>query len=585
MGDQARYFGRSGQLWTVQPILLRPGYLRPTSAGNEHPAPHSVDLVHNEDEDNYGALRQFADRGERATAIKLIAAAAPVTPALLDVIDDPALPPAIVTSWAAGGSDVLLSRLHEADDLAYLLESGRRWEPAEALRALVPLGQALDTLAERGFVPLELSPDHLIYNSGSIRLVGISRHRYRPNVPMMPDPSGMSLPAALLLGDDMPALAAGTGVWRATQTRVLLRLAGWMACGLPPAAWGPVAATTDLERYLKFAGFADTPRISPGRLADSLAATADHQEQRAVEQRLREASAILLYDNEECAVRGVESNYEWLRGYESEWLTATVREVDGGLVKARIDVPGGNSWSTTVRWQGTPQGSRRRYGHVDLREHYSVGDRVTVQVREVLRPDDGKHWPQTRVTIVDENGTWMRPRRRGLVRINAESVRLGLLLEHGPSVVAIAALDARGTGPRASLLSGAGWALVEPGQLGQLAKHLTRINPDARYVIAGRPSDAVASALGTVNPEVVLPSSAQAAPVVARRPATDLPYVDDPDLTEFGKRLPPRTGKSFQRRTFPAAWAHAWDAHESDSGAGSAPVSAPKQWESLASVL
>jgi hypothetical protein len=552
MSNHPSYRGKSGRMWTVLPLLLPGGHLRPPGDDRYAPA-RQVSFVHNEPDDTYGALRSYADRRQRSAAISLLVAGSPVTPVLLDMVDDPALPPAIVTAWSAGGSDVMLARLHEADDLAYVLESGLRWTPAQALRTLVPLGKALDSLADKGFVPIELSPDHLIYNGGSIKLAGIGRHLYRPDSGDIPDVSGMSLPSVLLLGDDHPAPGARLAVWRAAQQRALLRLAGWMSCGLPPAAWGPVSAPSDLDAYLRHAGFTRMPRLTSGELAVSLAAAADYEEDADADRRLDHAAAVLCYDDPACSAPG-ESLYDWVAAYQGQNLAATVDEVGTDAVKARIEVPGGDPWTVRVPWQATPYARQR--GFVDLTNHYAVGDPVTIRLRQVVRAGGGH--PRTEAEIVGGGGLVMRPRVKSRVEINPESLRLGLLHEHGPAVVAIAVFDRRKTGVLSSLLSGAGWVLIEPADLTGLAHRLRRLSPQVRLMIAGVPSAALTEALGNAATEIVLPSSSAAPPQVSHRPATDLPFIRDPTLEEFRRMSPEGAGRSFGRRTFAAGWAYAW---------------------------
>ena len=555
MSSRPSHQGKSGRVWTVLPLLLHGGHLRPQAGGRYAPA-RQVSFVHDEHDDTYGALRSFADRRQRFAAIELLAAGSPVTPVLLNIVDDPALPPAIVTAWAAGGSDVMLARLHEADDLAFVLESGLRWTPAQALRTLVPLGRALDALAEKGFVPIELSPDHMIYNGGSIKLASVSRHLYRPDSADIPDVSGMSLPSVLLLGDDHPAPGAPLAVWRAAQRRALLRLAGWMACGLPPAAWGPVSTPPDFDAYLRHAGFARMPRLTPGELAASLAEAADYEEDADADRWLDQAAAVLFYDDPACSASG-ESVYDWLATYRRQNLAAVIDEVDASAVKARIDVPGGDLWRVRVPWQATPYADQRRF--VDLTNHYRRGEPVTIRLRQVVRAAGGQ--ARTEAEIVEGDGLVMRPRARSRVEINPESLRLGLLHEHGPGVVAIAVFDPRRTGARSSLLSGAGWVLVEPADLPRLAPRLRRLGPQVRRMIAGLPSAALTEALGGATAEVVLPFSSAAPPQVSHRPATELPFISDPALEEFRRVSPEGAGRSFGRRTFAAGWAYAW-AHQ-----------------------
>ena len=289
--------GRSGRAWTLRAFQVRPGHLRP----HDGTQPHQVDLVSDERGNTFGALRRFADRHERADALALLGIAGPAGPALLDVVDGAESPPSIVTAWAPGRSAVPLDQLVEPDDLLAQIHEGRRWTPAAALRLLVPLGNALDRFAERGFVPLELSPDHLVENGGGVRLVGWGRHLYQPRKARLPDSSGMSLPTTQMLCGEMPGPAAGFAEWRQAQVRMLLRLAGWMCSGLPPGSWGVVTGAGQ-DDYLQASGFASVPALVPGRLAQTLAAATVTERAAEAEQRVRRASCVVLYD--EAALQG-----------------------------------------------------------------------------------------------------------------------------------------------------------------------------------------------------------------------------------------------------------------------------------------
>ncbi|WP_326670311.1 hypothetical protein [Streptomyces sp. NBC_01257] len=295
-GLLTRIPGRSGRIWEPHTVQLRPGHLRSSGAA----AVRATRLVKDEDADAYGALRVFPNRRQRGRAAALLAAGNPVMPALLDIVDHPGLPPALVTAWSPGASSTPLHALRERDDLDTMLAAGHRWSPAEALHTLVPLGRALDDMARAGFTPLELSPDHLVLNSGSLAFVGLGRHGYIPSEGRMPGPQGMSLPSALLLGEDLPPAGGShdTAVrWREVQVRALTRLAGWMACGLPPAAWGPVHGPADLGGYLEAAGFQRVPALRPGQLADTLARAAGQEEEARALRDFAEAEALLVYDD------------------------------------------------------------------------------------------------------------------------------------------------------------------------------------------------------------------------------------------------------------------------------------------------
>ncbi|MFI5683821.1 hypothetical protein [Streptomyces sp. NPDC051636] len=444
--------GRSGRWWEPHAVQLRPGHLRSAGAAEVR----ATRLVKEEGADVYGALRLFPNRKRRGQAAALLAAGNPVTPALLDIVDHPGLPPALITAWAPGASSVPLHTLRERDDLDAMLAAGHRWTPAQALRTLVPLGRALDDMAREGFVPIELSPDHLVVNSGSLMLAGIGRHGYLPHEGRMPGVQGMSLPSALLLGGDLPTAATGQEAlvrWREVQVRALTRLAGWMACGLPPGAWGSVDGPADLHGYLAAAGFQRVPALRPGRLADTLARAARLEEQARAHADFAEAEALLVYDD-------------------------------------------------------TAQ--------------YSGGERLAV---------------------------------------NPEALRLGLLHEHGPKVIALAAFDNRRLSTRgATLLSGAGWVLVRPDELIGLAGRAASAAPTrARLVVAGRMGAAGLRELQRVRGgrvEQVDPDDMSVLPPkIAGMRADQLPFFNDRDMEAYSAEiLDGKGGQAMRRRTFAGGW-------------------------------
>ncbi|MFF4060232.1 hypothetical protein ACFYZ8_31895 [Streptomyces sp. NPDC001668] len=452
--------GRSERLWEPHTLQVRQGHLRSADAAEIR----ATRLVKDRAADVYGALRLFANRTQRGLASALLAAGNPVTPPLLDVVDQPGLPPGLITAWAPGDPFVPARRLQECDDLDALLTKGSRWTPAEALRTLVPLGRALDDMANKGFVPIELSPDHLVVNSDSVVLVGIGRHCYIPREGALPGPQGMSLPSALLLGSDVPSAATGQEArvrWREIQVRALTRLAGWMSCGLAPGAWGAVAGPSDLRAYLKAAGFQHVPELRPGQLADTLARAAADEEQARARADIADTQVLLVYDHA-AQFRG-----------------------------------------------GSP------------------------------------------------------------LMINPEALRLGLLHDHGPKVLALAAFESRRQGARvATLLSGAGWVLVRPTELVDRVRSALSSAPRARVVIVGRMSAADLRRIEQswdgrverVDPEDL----SLAVPRIAGRPADQLPYLTDPALAQYSadlledpnvpaaRRRP--TGQAIRRRTFAGGW-------------------------------
>lgn len=450
-GILVRIPGRSGRVWEPRALQLRPGHLRSSGAAEVR----ATRLVKDKDADVYGALRIFPTRKQRGRAVALLRSGSPVTPALLDIVDHPRLPPALVTAWSPGNSFVPLHALRDRDDLDAMLVAGHRWTPASALHTLVPLGRALDDMAREGFVPIELSPDHLVVNSGSLVLVGLGRHGYIPSEGRMPGAQGMSLPSALLLGGDVPLAGSGeqtAAQWREVQVRALTRLAGWMAGGLPPAAWGVVDGPTDLYAYLKAAGFQHVPVLRPGHLADTLAGAAREEERERARTDFAEAEALLVYDD--------------------------TAQVGGG---ERLD-------------------------------------------------------------------------------INPEALRLGLLHEHGPKVIALAAFDQRRLSSRsATLLSGAGWVLVRPQELGALVGRAATTAPDARLVVAGRMGAGTLRQLQRVSgsrvEQVDWNDLSGVAPKIAGVPADQLPFVTDRDMDAYSEQiLDGKGGQAMRRRTFAGGW-------------------------------
>ncbi|REE97766.1 hypothetical protein [Thermomonospora umbrina] len=555
--------GRSGREWVSLHPLIRPGHLRPHQSETDVAPPHQVDLVSDEGGNTFGALRRFARRRDRERALALLAAAGPVAPVLLDLIEDVDMPPSVVTAWAPGRpghAAVALDRLVEPDDLLAQLEEGRRWRPAEALRLLAPLGEALDRLDGRGFVPMELSPDHLVENGGAIRLVGLSRHVYKPRERSLPAPSGMSLATTQLIGGHLPSAGATPGEWRRAQTLVLLRLAGWMCCGLPPGSWGDVHDDAGNEEYLRFAGFASVPRLEPGRLAASLAAASETEQWAEAERRVRDAPCVVFYDPAGC--RGQDETIQaWLEGLIGQRVNAEVTEVEQGHVRVRLDNLGTDTWRIRIPRRSTPQAApRTQQRRVDLTEHYAVGRSVTVVI-DAVTPDenDPRRVRETTARIVEGSGAPARARqKRPPVTVNPEAVRLGLLEEHGPGVVAVAAFADRHTSPAAALLSGAGWTVVNPGDLDTVADTVRGLSPGARVVIAGRPGTRLSSALTRNPPRVldeVLPTAASG-PRIAGLSAASLPFVADHDFKAFDAEvLRGEGGASLRRRTFTAGWA------------------------------
>ena len=468
--------GRSGRDWALRAFQVRPGHLRP----HDGRQPHQVDLVSDDQGNTFGALRRFADRRERADALALLGLAGPAGPALLDLVDLAESPPAIVTSWAPGRSAVPLDQLVEPDDLLAQIQDGRRWKPAAALRLLVPLCTALDRFAERGFIPLELSPDHLVENGGGVRLVGWAVTFTSHGTPSCPTGSGMSLPTTQMLCGELPGPAADFADWRQAQIRMILRLAGWMYGGLPPGSWGMVTPTGQ-DAYLRASGFASVPALIPGRLAETLASAAVAERTAEAEQRVRRASCVVLYD-EAAGQSSWETREAWQQALVGERLTATVIEVEANRIRVEVDADGHEKWPFNIYWRDTPEAGRRDSGYVNLTRSYTAGDTVTIVITSA-RPISAK--------IVAGGGARARARRRlPELRVNPEAVRLGLLEEHGPDVVAVAALPTtRQASPMAALLSGAGWLMIEPNRFPDVLRTVGREVPSARVVVAGRQAD------------------------------------------------------------------------------------------------
>ncbi|MGV9663783.1 hypothetical protein [Nocardia niigatensis] len=504
-----------------------------------------VTLVSDSTTTIFGSLRPFRDHTERGTALAFIAAANPIVPALLDVTDSARSSPSIILAWAPGGSARRLVDAVEPDDLLSQLEAGRRWKPAEALRLLIPLGRALDRLATLGFVPVELSPDHLVENAGSLRLVGIGRHLYRPGDGNIPDPCGMSLATTQLLCGDILRPNSRPTQWRALQMNLLLRLAAWMCGGLPPSYWGEVSKSPEQSAYLEAAGFATNPVLRPGRLAETLSAAADIEQAAEARDRIRRASCVLFFD--EAGAMANESREDWQRTLVGMPLSARVIEVDQNRLRVELDGDG-EKWPFNVFWSDTPAGTNRTSsGYVDLTEIYTVGQTVTVVVTQ--------YRPLTAQVVTGSGAVPRGRRRRAQVRVNAESIRLGLLCEHGPDVVAIAAVSAaRQARAAAALLSGAGWVIVDPSEINGIARNIGGLAPNAHIYLAGRAQAGLTAWLPPDFCEIVL--DAPTVPTIAGRNAASLPFVSDPDFKVFSTEvLPEQAGAAAKRRTFAPAWA------------------------------
>ncbi|MGW6485585.1 hypothetical protein [Streptomyces sp. NPDC055056] len=557
--------GRTDSRWEVRDLLLRPGHLRPSGPGTR--AGGATRMVRDASAGVYGALRVFPDRRSRSDAASLLAAGSPVTPALLDLVDHPDLPPSLVTAWSPGSSTKPLSALMERDDLAAMLDEGHRWTPAAALQLLVPLGRTLDDLAQAGFTPVELSPDHLVVNSGSLSLVGLGRHGYLPAHGRMPETQGMSLPTTLLLGDDLPVLGVGLPVqWREVQLRALIRLAGWMACGLPPASWGSVRGLSDLGQYLQYAGFAQMPALRPGRLAEDLATAAEAEEAARARRDIAGSAALLVYeDPAQVAVQ--ESRSAWVASLAGRTWQAEVAEVKADRLFVNLPTGGPQAWRLMVERWDTPEALELRQSgglssRLDLRELYRPGQRVAVEVGEPTGQGQGPHrWPKAKGKLVRAVAAAPRPMlRRAAVEINPEPVRLGLLHDHGPAVLALAAFTPSREGTKlATQLSGAGWVLVAPDQLARQVARATAAAPSARVVAAGRLSPAVQAAAGGSHRQLeqVDPHAPTDCPAIAGRPADQLPYLTDQNLDAYHQDVlggGSGGGQSLRRRTFAAGW-------------------------------
>jgi len=555
--------GRSGAEWHTIQVMVRPGHLRPGELSQ-------VDLVYCEQLRAHGALRRFATRRHRAEGLLVLAATQPYAPVVIDLIDDPSDPPSVITSWVAGGANKTLDQLSEADDLNAMIDSGRRWRPAEALRLLVPIGAALDRLAKYDIVPIELSPDHIVLNAGSVRLVGLSRHTYRPTQGRMPDPGGMSLPTTLLLGSDYPTASHTLELWRRAQQRALLRLAGWMACGLSPAAWGGVDTPDELHNYLRYAGFGSTPALRAGKLAGSLLEAAEIEERAAVHNEVRSAAAVVVYDHAALARATHEDEQTWLRAHIGRVLLGRVQSVRSSDMNVVVTPEPGKRWRVFVSFRDV-QGlaHRRRYGEwIDLTRHYTPGASVKVRITHVGSGfQTSRNRDQGYVLlgdVVDDAtpASSARPQHHSEeLQINPESVRLGLIHDHGRNVLALAAFGSdTGTSNQAALLAAAGWLLVDDSELPATVRRVAALNPTARIVVIGQPSGQMREAL-PARAEILSLTSVEAPVVIAGQPATELPFVADGRLKAFrADLLDNRGGQSLRRRTFAAGWALALDA-------------------------
>ncbi|MFF3639397.1 hypothetical protein [Streptomyces sp. NPDC002250] len=551
---RSAYVGRSGTRWEALDRRVRPA-----------DTPVQVELVRNHGR-ALGALRgaTAADQASLDAAVPLLLGTSRlVVPVLLDQI-----PPIAghgtryLTTWATSDSiRASASESQDDDSLAHSLRRGLRLSPTAALELLAPLGDLLDVCTRDGLYPVELSPDHLIVDHGSLRLVGFSRHGYLPAGKVRPDWEGASSWTRDLLGHQAPP--TDEEELRQYQTRALWALAGWLGSGRRPAAWSAVATDRHLAGYLRDAGFAVDPfadRDLP--LGQALIRAAERQRTESAVRELAHTAAVVVFDGRQALDPQRDETYQ--------------RSLVKGIFNARVQERSDDQGPVRVTLRG---GLRVRLDRPDssaVPQALRSGERVTV---EITRYD----------TYVDKRGqrqgtlrgrqVWDRAAQELPARdeINPEAVRLAAVLERGRPVLGIARLTQRQMNSAlAGLLGTSGWILTEddPAPLLRRARKLCSAaggqtkTPDlylvgpadpalngvaAEYAAVHRvvPGESTTFSLGTADDGTPVRTSWQ-----------DLPFVSDLTLDELRETVfpgadgrPSSAGKSLARQTFPVAFA------------------------------
>ncbi|MGW2785729.1 hypothetical protein ACWC3X_31475 [Streptomyces populi] len=545
-GRTADVTGRSGRGWDLVDRLIRP-------VGE----PSRVRMVKAVDGSALGALRAAApqDQASLDTAVPVLMGTSQfVVPVLLDVLPaDDAEGTRYITTWATGdaiGTDATRQR---DDSLAHEMERGLRMSPTQALELLAPLGALLQEAAERGVLPVELSPDHLVVDNGSLRLTGFSRHGYAPQRGIRPAWSNASPWTRGLLGDEEPP--ADAQALRRYQFRALWALAGWLGSGRRPATWRAVASDEHLQEYLRSAGFRVNPfahtEMSPAVLTDAV------RDQRRADTvaEIAATAAVVVY--EVGAPLDVRDDEKYLRSLVGGVHRAEVRGVSAtdGVVH-HVKLPG----EISVRLpkpKTVTDAHKAEVGHWIVVEITSYDTRLDKNSRAL-----GLRGRQ----VLDVEPTPLPERQV----VNPEAIRLAALLERRRPVLGIARIGSQDlTSDLAGLLGTSGWVLTEdkPADLlervVELSRQETGTAPDVYLV--GVPENSLgpatreASRIHRLVPgqEVTFAvrSSADGTSLPVRW--QELPFVRDTDLGAVRREVYPNSsaGKSVARQTFPAAFA------------------------------
>ncbi|MGW2824111.1 hypothetical protein ACWC24_24405 [Streptomyces sp. NPDC001443] len=538
--------GRSGRVWDLVERRIRP-------VGE----PAQVRMVRANDGSALGALRAAAEHDQDSldTAVRVLMGTSQfVVPVLLDV-----LPATLdqgtryITTWATGDAIESDATEQQDDSLAHELARGLRIPPTRALELIAPLGALLEEAAEGGLFPVELSPDHLVVDNGSLRLTGFSRHGYAPQRGIRPDWANASEWTRGLLGDEEPP--AGAEALRRYQFRALWALAGWLGSGRRPASWRAVASDEHLQEYLKSAGFRIDPfahsRMSAAVLTDAV--REQHKADAVTE--IAGSAAVVVYDAS--TALNARQDEKYLRSLVGGFYQAKVRarsESDGVVYRAAL--PGGIS----VRLDKPKTVTADHKTAVDSWIHVEItAYEAGLDKNGRTRGLRGRQVPGGKSTPLPERKS-----------VNPEAIRLAALLERGRPVLGIARIGSRDiAGDLAGLLGTSGWVLTEddPAELlervVQLCREETDTAPDVYLVSVSEdslgPKARAACRINRLVPGEEVTFAVRSGSDGTSLPVRwqDLPFVYDLDLAKVREHVYPKStaGKSVARQTFPVAFA------------------------------
>ncbi|MDF3300048.1 hypothetical protein [Streptomyces tropicalis] len=545
-GADAELAGRSGRGWDPVERMIRP-------VGE----PAQVRMVKASDDSALGALRSATpqDQDSLDIAVRILMGTSQlVVPVLLDVLPaSTGQGTRYITTWATGDAIETDATRQEDDSLAHKMALGLRTSPTQALELIAPLGALLEEAAERGLFPVELSPDHLIVDNGSLRLTGFSRHGYAPQRGIRPAWANASEWTRGLLGDEEPP--ADPEALRRYQFRALWALAGWLGSGRPPATWQAVTGDEHLQAYLRSAGF----RINPfAHRAMSAAVLTDAvREQRGADAvaEIAGSAAVVVYD----AGAALHARYD------EKYL----RSLTGGVYRARVR---SRSESDGVVYRAVLPGNIP----VRLIQPKNVTAAHTAEIDT---------WILVEVTSydlgLDKHGNHRGLRGRQVLQgtpvslperqsVNPEAIRLAALLERRNPVLGIARIGSRDiTGDLAGLLGTSGWVLTEDGpadlleRVVELCQEETGTAPDVYLVSVSQdslgPRARAACRIHQLVPDAEVTFAVQSASDGTTLPVRwqELPFVYDIDLSMVRKEVYPNStaGKSAARQAFPVAFA------------------------------